>query len=167
VSVLTRTTLREQWQAARPDLDLSPMTIVGGLKHANAMLELLMAPLFEAAAVSVAEFDVLLHLRHADGPTIARRLAAAMGRSPAALSKALTKLEQRGLVVREASPADRRAMLVTITPAGAEVVDEIMPRRLAIEAEVLGDLPARRRAEIERAIVALSEVIENRARNDG
>jgi len=42
-----------------------------------------------------------------------------------------------------------------------------MPRRLAIEAEVPGSLPARRRDEIERAVVQLSEVFETRARTDG
>ncbi|MFL6127279.1 hypothetical protein [Actinophytocola sp.] len=47
-------------------------------------------------------------------------------------------------------------MLVTITPAGA-AVDDIMPRRLAIEAELLSSLPPDRRAEIERALVLLSE----------
>jgi DNA-binding MarR family transcriptional regulator len=153
-------TLREQWAAARPDLDLSPMTTIGGLKHANAMLEVLMEPVFEAAPVSEAEFEVLLHLRHAGEPTIARRLAAAMGRSPAALSKALMKLERRALVVREVSPADRRAVLVTITAAGAAVVDDIMPKRLAIESALLESLPARQRTEIERALVQLSTHLE-------
>jgi DNA-binding MarR family transcriptional regulator len=157
-------TLRERWAAARPDLDLSPMATIGSLKHANAMLEALMEPVFEAAPVSLSEFEVLLHLRHAGEPTIARRLAAAMGRSPAALSKALGKLERRALVVREASPADRRAVLVMITPPGAAVVDDIMPKRLAIEAELLGSLPPRQREEIERALVLFSEHVEARVR---
>lgn len=152
----------QQWMAARPDLDLSPMTIVGLLKHANAMLELQMEPVYETASISSSEFDVLFHLRHAE-PTIARRLAMAMGRSPAALSKALAKLERRGLVTRESNPADRRAVFVSITPVGAAAVDDVLPRRLAIEREVLADIDDVRRGEVEEALGLLARVVEARA----
>ncbi|MER8104209.1 MarR family winged helix-turn-helix transcriptional regulator [Kitasatospora sp. NPDC094016] len=151
------------WVQSRPDLDLSSMEIIGGLRHAHAMLEFLLEPVFEAAAVSSSEFDVLYHLRHSTEPTIARRLAASMGRSPAALSKALAKLERRALVVRTVNPADRRAALVYITDAGAAAVDDVMPKRLAIEQQVLGALSEEQSAQVRTALRCLSEAVEAQA----
>lgn len=43
---------------------------------------------------------------------------------PAAVTNAISKLEQRGLVQRGMSPADRRVVLAAITPAGRELADE-------------------------------------------
>jgi DNA-binding MarR family transcriptional regulator len=43
---------------------------------------------------------------------------------PAAVTNAIGKLEQRGLVRRSMSPEDRRVFLATITDAGLSLVDE-------------------------------------------
>jgi DNA-binding MarR family transcriptional regulator len=156
--------VRERWNRARPELDVGPAEVFGLVKHAQAMLELLLEPVFEAASVSSAEFDVLFQLRHAGEPTIARRLALSMGRSPAALSKSLAKLEQRRLVRREANPSDRRAALVVITDEGAAAVDEIFPRRLTLEGEALASLTPDQRADVVAALQLLSQTVETRAR---
>ena len=43
---------------------------------------------------------------------------------PASVTNAITRLEHRGLVERRLSPADRRVVLATITPAGQALVRE-------------------------------------------
>jgi DNA-binding MarR family transcriptional regulator len=43
---------------------------------------------------------------------------------PAAVTNAIGKLEQRGLVQRNMSPADRRVVLAAITPAGRTLAEE-------------------------------------------
>jgi DNA-binding MarR family transcriptional regulator len=43
---------------------------------------------------------------------------------PAAVTNAIARLEQRGLVQRQMSPDDRRVVLATITPAGREVAED-------------------------------------------
>jgi DNA-binding MarR family transcriptional regulator len=43
---------------------------------------------------------------------------------PAAVTNAISKLEQRGFVQRSMFPDDRRVVLATITPAGRALVDE-------------------------------------------
>ena len=43
---------------------------------------------------------------------------------PAAVTNAISKLEQRGLVQRSMSPQDRRVVLATITDIGRELVEE-------------------------------------------
>ena len=43
---------------------------------------------------------------------------------PAAVTNAIARLEQRGLVQRQMSPEDRRVVLATITPAGRTLAEE-------------------------------------------
>ena len=43
---------------------------------------------------------------------------------PASVTNAIGKLEQRGLVERSVSPADRRVVLASITPSGRLLADE-------------------------------------------
>jgi DNA-binding MarR family transcriptional regulator len=43
---------------------------------------------------------------------------------PAAVTNAITRLEQRGLVERRLSPGDRRVVLATITAAGRTLAEE-------------------------------------------
>jgi len=74
------------------------------------------------------------------------------------------KLEQRGLVRREANPSDRRAALVAITDEGAAAVDEIFPRRLTLEGEALASLAPDQRADVVAALQLLSQTVEARAR---
>lgn len=152
--------VRERWQRARPELDISPMEIIGPLKRLQALLDLTKEPLYAGAPVTPAELDVLVRIRHGDEPVIARQLARDMNYSRAAISKTLARLEQRGYVARHASPADRRCALVNITTAGAEVVDTMFPEQLAIEAAALASLtPAARRTVID-ALVLLLEAVQ-------
>ncbi|MBT2225820.1 MarR family winged helix-turn-helix transcriptional regulator [Nonomuraea sp. NEAU-A123] len=153
--------VRELWAAARPDLDTSPMEVIGPLKRVIALLGEALDPLYVDAALTGTELDVCLRLRHDPSPTIARRLADQMRHSRAAISKTLTRLESRGLVVREPSPADRRASLVRLTPAGEAAVDAIFPRQLAREAELLEGLGADRERVIE-ALNLLADVLGKR-----
>ncbi|MGW2153953.1 MarR family winged helix-turn-helix transcriptional regulator [Nonomuraea sp. NPDC001699] len=160
---MSRTTdrVRELWAAARPDLDTSPMEVIGPLKRVIALLGEELDPLYVDATLTSAELDVCLRLRHDPSPTIARQLADRMRHSRAAISKTLTRLENRGLVVREPSSADRRAALVRLTPEGEAAVDAIFPQQLAREAELLAGLGEDRERVIE-ALNVLADVLGGR-----
>jgi DNA-binding MarR family transcriptional regulator len=150
--------LGEQWAAARPDLDTSPTEVIGPIRQAFALLNAAVEPLYETAPISAAELDVLIHLRHAQEPMIARRLAQLLGLSSAAVSKTLAKLERRGFIRREPNPADRRAVRITVTEAGAAAADELFPRQLAIEARLLEGL-GEDRAKVVEALRILTKVL--------
>ncbi|MFJ6855604.1 MarR family winged helix-turn-helix transcriptional regulator [Streptomyces sp. NPDC091271] len=98
-------------------------------------------------------------LRHATGPVIARRPADQLQLSPAGISKSLAKPEGRGFIERVPNPVDRRAALVTVTPAGAEAVDNLFPRQLAVESELLSGL-GEDRAKMLEALTTLARVME-------
>jgi DNA-binding MarR family transcriptional regulator len=153
--------VQKLWAAARPDLDTSPMEVIGPLKQVAALLDEALEPLYVDAPLSGAELDVCIRLRHDPSPTIARHLAEQMRHSRAAISKTLTRLETRGLVRREPSPNDRRAALIRLTPQGEEIVDKLFPRQLAREAELLDDLGKDRDRVID-ALNLLAEVLSRR-----
>ncbi|MFJ9704924.1 MarR family winged helix-turn-helix transcriptional regulator [Streptomyces sp. NPDC101234] len=151
-----------QWAAHNPDLDTSPMELVGLLKHANGVLSRAVEPLYAGAALTAPEVDMLIPLRHATEPFIARSLAERLGLSRAGVSKTLGKLEKRGFITRTPNPADRRAALVTVTEAGAKAVDDLFPRQLSIEFDLLAGL-GEDRARVTEALHRLVEVMEARA----
>jgi len=69
-------------------------------------------------------------------------LARCLGVSPAASSKNLDRLEALGLVVRETSPEDRRATLLSVSPDGRRLVEDferLKASRLAPVIEELGE----------------------------
>ncbi|MEV7344056.1 MarR family transcriptional regulator [Streptomyces sp. NPDC093544] len=132
--------VRGQWAAHNPGLDTSPMELIGLLKRITALLDRAVEPLYEGAPLTAPEVDMLIPLRHATEPAIARRLAQQMGLSRAGVSKTLARLEKRGFIQRTPNPADRRTALVTVTPAGKKAVDDLFPRQLAAEVELLAGL---------------------------
>ncbi|MFI5783672.1 MarR family winged helix-turn-helix transcriptional regulator [Nocardia sp. NPDC051570] len=116
--------------------------------------------MFDGAEITSPELDVMLILRYADRPVIARQLAEQTHRSRAATSKILAKLERRALLSRRPSTSDRRASLVQLTDQGRQVVDELFPRQLAVEARLLGGLDAERRAKIVEGLMELVAELE-------
>ena len=154
--------IRDQWAEHNPGLDTSPMELVGLLKRAGGLLERAVEPLYEGALLTAPELDMLVPLRHAPEPLIARRIAERLGMSRAGVSKTLAKLERRGFIARTPSPADRRAALVTITEAGAKAVDELFPRQLAAEVDLLSAL-GEDREWVLKAMGRLVEAMEARA----
>ena len=155
--------VRRQWAENNPGLDTSPMELVGLLKRVSGLLGNAVEPLYEGAELTAPELDMLVPLRHATGPLIARRIAERHGMSRAGVSKTLAKLERRGYIARTPSPADRRVALVTITEAGAKAVDELFPRQLAAEIDLLAELEEDREMVL-TAMRRLVAAMEARAR---
>ncbi|MFD0492185.1 MarR family winged helix-turn-helix transcriptional regulator [Saccharopolyspora spinosporotrichia] len=108
----------ELWRERNPGLDTSPMEVVALVKRVRVLLDRAVEDLYDGAALTSAEVELLVPLRHADEPVTAARLAARLGMSRAGISKTLAKLEKRGLITRAANPADRRAALIRMTPEG-------------------------------------------------
>jgi DNA-binding MarR family transcriptional regulator len=153
--------VRDQWTAHNPGLDTSSMEVVGLLKRAGGVLERAVEPLYEGALLTAPELDMLVPLRHATEPMIARRIAERLSMSRAGVSKTLAKLERRGFITRTPSPADRRSALVRITEAGARAIDDLFPRQLAVEVELISAL-GEDREWVLKALGRLVEVLESR-----
>jgi DNA-binding MarR family transcriptional regulator len=77
---------------------------------------------------------------------------------PAAVTNAIGKLEQRGLVQRSMSPADRRVVLATITPAGRSLADEATDALNQAEFGLPGLAP-RQAAELTQALRSIRALV--------
>ncbi|GAA3395079.1 MarR family winged helix-turn-helix transcriptional regulator [Cryptosporangium minutisporangium] len=136
-----------QWHRERPDLDVSPMAVIGRLSRAAVAVDARLARNFAAHGLDRASFDVLATLLR-NGPPhrlTPAALAADSMITSSAVAQRLNRLEARGLVARAPNPEDGRGSLVTLTPAGKAAVEETLPDHLATEEELLADLsPAER-----------------------
>jgi DNA-binding MarR family transcriptional regulator len=84
-----------------------------------------------------------------------RSLARAIGFDTSTIAGVVDRLEARGLLQRNASPDDRRVRLLSLTPAGQALLDEVIPGMLRAQQRMLEPLPKGQRAEFMRMLRAL------------
>ncbi len=85
------------------------------------------AQLRRDSGLSMARFDVLMHLDLAGGRLGLTDLGTAILLSPSGLSKLLDRMEAAGLVRRDPDPRDGRAAFAALTPAGRSLVRAARP----------------------------------------
>lgn len=132
----------EQWRAERPDLDVSPMGVVGRIQRASRLLERALTELFARHDLQLWEFDVLATLRRSGPPY--RLTAGALSNTSMVTAGAITnridRLVTRGLVSRETDSHHRRSVLITLTDTGRALVDEVLDHHVANETRLLSPL---------------------------
>ena len=105
---------------------LEPMKSIGFLiKRCGVMMSQLAERRFESQQISFTQWLVLIRLRFHDHMS-ATRLSEEMGHDMGALTRVVDSLERAGLVRRERSQQDRRAVEIAITPQGLRVVEACM-----------------------------------------
>lgn len=132
------------WRAARPDLDLKAMGIIGRFGRSAGFLQKAVESELQKFGLAIADFDVLASLRRAGPPyrltptQLYRNLMITSG----TMTNRLDKLEERGLVARHDDPNDRRGILVSLTPEGLALTDSAVTAHVANEAGILSRLSA-------------------------
>jgi DNA-binding MarR family transcriptional regulator len=137
----------DQWQRERPDLDTSPMGVIGRLSRLSRELERRLDPVYARHGLEAGLFDVLATLRRAGPPHQMRPsdLAQAVMLTSSGTTKRLDRLESAGLIVRRPDPGDRRGLLIELTPAGRRLADAAVTDHVANEHRQLQALtPAER-----------------------
>lgn len=131
-----------EWALARPDLDASPMGVIGRVGRLAGLLDAGLRPVFAERGLGDGEFDVLATLRRAGGECerTPGELAARTMVTSGAVSKRIDRLEARGLVRRAADDADGRVRRVRLTAEGRRLVDEAVEAHLANERRLLAAL---------------------------
>jgi DNA-binding MarR family transcriptional regulator len=85
--------------------------------------------------LSIPEWRVLGYL--GDGPPRPTpEVIGNTGMAPVKVSRAVTRLVDKGLALREPNPADQRAQLLRLTPQGLAMYREIVPAARALLAEL-------------------------------
>jgi DNA-binding MarR family transcriptional regulator len=139
-----------QWQRERPDLDRRPMAVVGRIMRIARRIDLAQRATFARYDLDPPAFDVLATLRRAGEPfalTPGDLMRSSMVTS-GAITQRLDRLGSRGLVRRDPHPDDGRVVLVSLTPAGRELVDRVLPDHLATEERLLAGLTRAQRTAL-------------------
>ena len=148
----------EQWRRERPDLDPTPLAVIGRLSKLARKLELEFAEGLGRFGINEGEFDVLCALRRI-GPAhrlTPSELAKTVMISAAGMTKRLDALERAGLIRREPAPTDRRSTLIALTPHGKRVLDKSLTAHFADEERLLENLNG---AEREQLALLLSKLL--------
>lgn len=90
----------------------------------NTLLERELKP----SGLAEPEFRLLMALFSHGGSSFAGDVCAALAQSPANLTRLSDSLVERGLITRNPDLEDRRRMLLTLQPAGEELVRALIPR---------------------------------------
>jgi DNA-binding MarR family transcriptional regulator len=132
----------EQWSHQRPDLDVSPMGIIGRMSRLSRFLEHSIAEVLARHGLNEPQFAVLAALRRAGPPhwLSPTDLYNSLLVSSGAMTNRLRRLEDAGLVKRIPDPHDGRGLLVALTPKGHRVVDEAVDAHTANEHRLLAAL---------------------------
>lgn len=140
-----------QWQKERPDLDVSPMAVLGRLNEAASLVSRdRLAPVFARFGLQAGEFDVLATLRRSGAPftlTPTELYEATMVTS-GAMTNRLDRLEKAGLVVRAPHPQDRRGLLVQLSETGRALIDRAVEAHVENEHAILSGLGREERAAL-------------------
>jgi DNA-binding MarR family transcriptional regulator len=154
----------DQWTSERPDLDCSPMGIIGRISQLQREVYLAQRATFARHGLDVPSFDVLAALRRAGPPyqlTPTALMRTALVTS-GAITQRLDRLEERGLITRERSRDDGRAVVVSLTDAGREALDTALPDHLDTERKLLDGLSDEDREQLSgllrRFLVSLGRV---------
>ena len=136
--------LLAKWSAIGPGLDMGLYQVTARISRIGLHIARHQEDVFGRFGLNRGEVGVLSALRttgppHHLSPT---RLFKGLMLSSAGMTSRLDRLEGRGLVRRTADPADRRAVLVELTDAGRELLDEAVAANTASERSLLGGLSA-------------------------
>lgn len=152
----------DQWRAEKPGLDVSAMAVIGRISYVSALIDAHLAPNFARHGVDASTFDVLATLLRQGAPYQATpvRLAEESMITTSAVAQRLNRLETLGLIRREPNPADGRGKLVSLTPAGRDLVEDMLPGHLAAEEQLLARLSTEER-------LALADLLSRVATGEG
>ena len=112
--------------------------------------------LMQESGLSMAQLSTLMRLFYG-GACGVSHIGDQLGVTAAAASKMIDRLVQQGLLARAEDPTDRRAKNVTVTPAGAAVVQQAIAARQAWLANLTHLLQPEEQAIIIDALTKLTE----------
>ena len=155
-------TILDQWADERPDLDCSPIAVLGRVARVARMLDAFYQQSFEPFGISPSEFWLLAELRRVGEPhqLTPTDLRHTLIRSSGGITKVLDRLERDGLVKRRPDASDRRGSLVQLTAKGRRLIDRALNAHMANEHELLGPMPPAERDALADLLRELSLVFE-------
>ncbi len=101
------------------------------------------------ADLTVSQFGVLEAL-HSLGPLCQKDLAGKILKSSGNLTLVIANLEKRGLITRERGVEDKRFLTVSLSEAGARLIETLLPEHVRVVADQMRILSAAEQRELGR-----------------
>ena len=113
------------WREARPDLDPSPLGIVGRVIVLAQNLEKSVESALAKHDLSLGQFDILATLRRNSpkGGLTPTQLLESVMLSSGGMTARLDQLMKAGLIARSGDATDRRKVVVDLTAKGRKLID--------------------------------------------
>lgn len=146
--------ITQQWARERPDLDVSPMGLIGRLGNIVVHLTREMEKLFAQFGLNRSSFDVLATLRRVGSPytlSPGDMLATLMVTS-GTMTNRIDQLEKTGLVARHPNPDDGRGFLVSLTDEGLIVINQAIEAHVANQARLVAGLTTEEQAALDHLL---------------
>jgi DNA-binding MarR family transcriptional regulator len=140
-----------QWNSERPDLDVTPMGLLGRVARLRTHLAREIEKTLAAHGLNSASFDVLATLRRSGPPyrLSPGDLIATTMVSSGTMTNRLDQLEKASFIERSHNPDDRRSVIIALTPKGFALVDEAVTSHVANEHRLLDGLSAEERQTLD------------------
>jgi DNA-binding MarR family transcriptional regulator len=147
----------QQWSKERPDIDPSPMAVIGRLVRLSSIINNELQTVFTKYGLTIGEFDVLATLLRSGKPyaLTPNRLFKALMLSSGAMTNRVDKLESKQLVKRQQDLNDRRSVIVSLTPKGLELINQAITDHVAKGHELLSCLSANEQENTARLLKKL------------
>ena len=152
-----------QWQRERPDLDVSPMGLIGRTTRLANHYRKAIGKVFAQYGLNPGEFDVLATIRRSGAPyqLSPTELFKSMMVSSGTMTNRIARLEQAGLVERIPDARDRRGTLIKMTDKGFNLIEETVTAHVANEHKMLAALNAAEKEDLTRLLRKLLTSIED------
>ncbi len=149
-----------QWQKERPDLDVSPMGVIGRTTRLANYLKRAIGETFAKFGLNPGEFDVLATLRRTGSPyqLSPTELFRSMMVSSGTMTHRIDRLEKADLVERIPDPSDRRGTLIRLTEKGFTVIEKAVEAHVENEHRILSALEA---SELEELTTLLRKFLSS------
>jgi len=138
-----------QWERIRPDIDSTPIHIVGRVSRLSKLIDRRLSDNFAGHGLEQWMYDVLATLRRTGAPyeLTAGELVSQSMVTTGAITNRVDRLAERGLVEREVG-TDRRTVIVRLTPKGLTLVDEVVSAHMDTERSIISSLSARQQQQL-------------------
>ncbi len=151
----------EKSQREYPEADDSALRVFLALRTASRRIDNVVGGWLDRGGLTVTKFDVLHLLKwSAPEPVSIGQLREYMRMTQPNVTFVVKSLEKDGYARRRTDPNDRRATLVSITSAGADVIAKYTPRHMAAIAEAMRHLSGGQRTDLVEALARIAEDFE-------
>lgn len=121
------------------DFDLDGFTPYLSAVVAKILSESLAREYQDRFGISIPDWRVLVHLSRSDGTSV-RDIERRVAMEKSKVSRAVARLEGRGLVVKRQSEDDKRLLRLSLTAAGWALMRELLPLADAFQSRIRASL---------------------------